>query len=329
VSQELSNGYRAQYGPADRSIFLLSTIDSVDTPDYSTAQTVVLVGGGEGDAAVVMPGTMQRYWFDADKTTMYVLTVGAEYDGQVVDPASLTTYLTAIDLITGAAWEAGPVAADGRIYDNDFWFYGQGVTIGEQQVYLTTQVMSPDGTLSTQTTIVDRQTGAKLGTIELEGTPAGDAIANADGTRALQLTEVVDAAGEESTTLWVIDPATATLVGNPIVFDGARHAVTFTADGSHILVVTQPGTVYTGGEGGPGGPGVLFHGPTTFTLVDASTGAVVGDPLTVDGTFGSWTLNLGEDGDRAYVTMYSRDEGTNVYTYATYVLDVDGRTIAV
>jgi hypothetical protein len=313
--------------PGGRPILILQTINSVETPDLSTVETVVVVGAGEDDVPVVLPGTLQRYWYSTDQTTMYVLTVSGDYTGTTVDPASVTTHLTAIDLSTGAPWEEGSVAADGRIYTDFDSYYGQGVIVANQNIYLTTVVTESDGSTFTRTTILDRQTGAEVGFVDLEGTPTYYVVPTADEKHLLQVTESIDAAGEKRATLAVINPATATLVREPIAFDGALHTVLYTADSSHIVMVTQPGKLVTGGGGGPGGPYTQFSGPTTFTLVDTTTGAVVGDPLTIDSTFSNWTAKLGEDGDRAFALMYTRDDA-NVYTYTRYLLDIDGDTTA-
>ncbi len=193
-------------------------------------------------------------------------------------------------------------------------------------MYLTTVMTGSDGGAAvTRTTIVDRLTGAQIGFVDVEGRPTTYVLPSADDNHLLQVTESTDAAFEKRTTLAVIDTRTATVIGGPTTFDSALHTVLYTADGSHIVAVTQPGKETRGPVGT-----VFFtrySGPTTFTLIDMSTGAVVGDPLVIDSTFTHWAASLGNNGDRAIAVMSTRDEADTPVSHV-YVLDIDGNVTA-
>jgi len=172
---------------------------------------------------------------------------------------------------------------------------------------------------------VNRLTGEKLGAVDLAGSPLGVVVIAPEGGRLVQLTELIDAERARTTLVATVDSTTGALIGEQVAIDGRRRIASFSADGSHILIVTQPTRnlppgVPGGGGSDPGGPPLT--GPTTFTVINAVTGRVVGDPLTLEGSLSNYQLHVGDEGDRAYVTLLVTDEATNSSTTTAYLLDL-------
>ncbi|HUL99260.1 MAG TPA: Ig-like domain-containing protein, partial [Mycobacterium sp.] len=112
--------------------------------------------------------------------------------------------------------------------------------------------------------------------ISLDGRPeVFGAVPIGDGTRAYQVTTVVDdATGASSTLVAIVNSADGTLVRDPVTVDGDTFFTTLpllNADGTRLYVVTD---VYD--------PATDKHS-TRVAVIDTADGTFVADPVTIAG----------------------------------------------
>jgi hypothetical protein len=174
---------------------------------------------------------------------------------------------------------------------------------------------STTSTATTWVSVIDTTTGAQIGTtITLSGdaTTGGLPTLSADGTRAVVITSpLVCTSGNgcsvgDTTDASVIDITTGTQVGATLTLASTDPGLPLlNNDGSRALITTS------------------FESPsgayTRITVIDASTGATIGDTALV-GQYGSRLLNA--DGTRAVITTVAYDAATSDYTNQVAVYDM-------
>ncbi|OBA95385.1 hypothetical protein A5662_01640 [Mycobacteriaceae bacterium 1482268.1] len=304
-----AEGYPVTSGSATidgHPVIVLVTADSATDPDPSTISTIVIVPGTNSQP-IVLPGYASASGYDTESDVLYLMTARYEMvDGQP-DPSAVTTYLAAIDLDTGQlVGEPIEIAGVPTGYPAT-WMNKVG---GLQ--YTTSWTQAADGSDLTRVTIVDTETGA-VRTIDIPGKPAAGTIRSSKTPRAIQQTTVTNPDGTTSTVAVVIDSDTGTVVGDPITVPGSRvgsyvydsNGLSYSADGSRAYQ-------FTSGENPDG------SASTTFTVIDTQTGTVVGEPITLDGSFDSRAFS--SDGTRVYLTTKSFDEATGSYSSSITVL---------
>lgn len=146
---------------------------------------------------------------------------------------------------------------------------------------------------------------------------------NDAGTRAYLTTHNlgsgVDATTPEKTWVSVIDTATWTLVGDPVLVDGKPSGpLVFSLDDTRLIRVTTVDVYFTGTS------------KATVAVLDAVTGQLIGDPVTLDGYALTDPANddaipvvrFSPDGTRAYVSTNVWDPVTFDETTQISVFDV-------
>lgn len=178
------------------------------------------------------------------------------------------------------------------------------------RAYRTSEIYdATTGEYRTRVTVVDTETGAVLGTpITLVGQP-GDFRVSKDGTRVVQTSEAYhEDTDDYTTTVVVIDSATGDLVGSRFVIEAHRAGhLQLSDDGTSAFQTTQ-----TFDETNR----VWF---TELTVINTTTGTLVGNPIVVDGSFRIHTndrlsrepLTFSTDGTRAYMVTQNLGSGVD------------------
>ena len=146
---------------------------------------------------------------------------------------------------------------------------------------------------TTRTAVIDTTTGAQVGTgLSLQGNESFSSPAfSSDGTHALITTiERSETTGEYTTRAAVINTSTGAQVGVPITIAGeAYNAQLLRADGSRALISTA---IYDSRTS-------TFT--TRVTVIDTTTGAQIGSPITLGGYMASGPVQVSPDGTRAVI----------------------------
>ncbi|MCP9273566.1 cadherin-like domain-containing protein [Mycolicibacterium arenosum] len=296
VTNTTSNTYRS---PTGHTIEVSTRGDS----DPSTLETLFTVDGS------MNPVVIKGYWsgspiYSADGGTLHVFTVdGTYYSDESADPADSRTRYVAIDLATATALGDGVVEVGGGPVYN---YWGGGGPGGEDglsgNLIMRTAQYGPDGTVTaTRMIFLDRTTG-QLSFVETDGAPqSGYSLRTLwPSTNAIQSTLVISPSGP-ITHLTVVDLATGSVVGTPIVLTGTETDWAYGYQSTRYLTfissTADDGTTTT-----------LFH------TVDSTTSTLVGNPVTMTGTPYSFTYNT--DRTKFYMTTeVVNADGTSTYLF--------------
>lgn len=216
---------------------------------------------------------------------------------ETYDPATglYTTTVTVIDTATGAVIGAAATVPGRRV--SNLEISGDGT----RAVQTTAQSDPVTGAQLIQVSVIDITTGALLGEpVTIAGQHiAGTLQLSADGRRAFQTTKLQDPHTQlYTTTLMIVDTVTGAQVGDLITVDGsaygplpvASNPVQFSPDGRHAYLSTT--NMDSGSD-------ALAPQKTRLVIVDVATGALVVDPLTIDGV-PSGAVTFSPDGSRAF-----------------------------
>jgi DNA-binding beta-propeller fold protein YncE len=233
----------------------------VDTADGTVVGDPIEVAGERGEPLVVTD--------DRAYLTTSVFENGAD-----------TTLLTVIDTATGTADE--PVTLDGTPVGSVV--LGAGGLVGYQTVTRYDPVTQQD---SLAVYRIDTATGSVVGQPFTAAGTGGPVILGEDGSRAYLLSAVTGTdPGADSTILTIIDTADHTIVGAPIVVDGARQNLVVSPDGGRAYLTTA--AQHDGGH------------TATVTAIDTADGSVTGS-TTVRDSYAAH-LSLSHDGRYGYLT---------------------------
>ncbi len=137
------------------------------------------------------------------------------------------------------------------------------------------QYNAATGTGTTQFTVIDANTGGKVGPgLALDGSPWDTSIVSTDGTHALVMTTVLDEGNKPiATNLAVLDTTDGTAAGTAHTLDGGLSGDPLvSADGVHVLITANDDPWH-----------LRPDSHTQILVVDATTGQQAGTTLTLDG----------------------------------------------
>jgi hypothetical protein len=306
------------------------TIRTVDEGTGAPITVVVVIDTATGKqigAPVTLAGEPGDFGFSPDGTR-----IGQSGQVDHVANGTSTTTVVIIDAHNGGTVGA-PIVLDGQRTGLLQWSDDGSVA------FQATKVFDPVARAWTTSVVVISADGTTIGEpIRVAGSPVVDRNTligertfefNADGTRAYltvhNMGSGVDATIPEKTRVAVIDTATWALVGDPIVVDGLPSgSLVFSADGTRVFRVTTVDIYFTG------------TAKTKVAVLDAVTGQLIGDPVTLDGfaltdsadADGTPVVRFSPDGTRAYVSTNVWDPATFDDTTHVAVIDVaDGSLI--
>jgi WD40 repeat protein len=171
---------------------------------------------------------------------------------------------------------------------------------------------SPDGsravlTTSDRLTVINTTTGATISNFVLDGRPVGAVVFSSDGTRAYQTTTTGTTLGD--TTVTVYDTATGTKVSSWATAPGESFAApVFSADGSRAYITTAEFDPFN------------QKWETHVSVINTSTGSLVGSTITLDGTQRSLSW-LNADGTRLVQTVEIYDPTDRIWKTGLAVIN--------
>ena len=159
-------------------------------------------------------------------------------------------------------------------------------------VLLTTTDGDSTTGFTTRVAVIDTATGTQTGTaLTLPGHAAyGSVSFSADGSRALITTDDYDSTGGSVTRVAVINTNTGAQTGTTLTLTGSSVSALMTAEASRALITTRVDDTATDAAS------------TLVTLIDATTGAQIGNTVTLAGA--PWSAPISADGSRALITTY-------------------------
>lgn len=285
-----TRAYRVLENYDDATGVATTTVVVIDTVTGKQIGDPVTIAGRPGDLTLSPDGTLiahtaQQTNRATSTSTTTVAIIDARNGGTVGDPISLEGERAGV-----VQW-----SPDGSA------------------VFQATKVFDPVArTWSTSVYVFGADGAMVAAPIAMEGSPEVNPntlladrtfVFNDDRTRAYLVTQNlgsgVDATKPEKTWVAVVDTATWTLVGDPVVLDGKPAAeLAFSKDGTRVIQATTVDIYFTG------------TAKATVATFDAVTGQLVGDPVTLAGYVHS-DVRFSPDGTRAYVQ-------TNVWDPVTF-----------
>ncbi|WP_157516767.1 YncE family protein [Mycobacterium sp. MS1601] len=305
-----------------------SEIYDATTGEYRTRVTVVDTNTGAVlGAPVTLVGRPGDFQVSKDGTRV-VQTSEAYHE----DTDSYTTTVVVIDSATGDLVGSRFVIEAHRAGHLQ-------LSDDSTRAFQTTQTFDENNRVwFTELTVINTTTGTLVGTpIVVDGSfriHTNDRLSreplvfSADGTRAYMLTQNlgsgVDATKPQESTLAVIDIATGTLVDTPVTVDGhPAGPLALSKDGTRVYAVTTVDIYFTN------------TATARVAVVDAHTGALIGDPLVLNGYAVSDSgspdtepvLFFSPDGSRAFVSTNVWDPVTFAETTRVAMFDATDGTL--
>ncbi|WP_041312848.1 Ig-like domain-containing protein [Mycobacterium sp. JS623] len=324
----------------DTLTFTVTDAAGASTPVSVTVTIAPTVDNGLVGQPILLAGTPSQTRMSPDGTRVY------EYS-QVVDPETgvRSTVVQIIDTTSGTQ-VGSSITRPGYAYNGDLQFSADG-----KRAYLITR--SYDNQSSSTFTVVDVATGAEIGTpvsvtgsgygltgfnddrsryylsgydsasgttdfviVNTEtGTVVGDRLAitgnaypqlNADKSRAVFTGYSSD---YRTATVTVVDMETASIIGGPTSLTAAGNSgyvdVRITDDGKRVLMVARPDYYQS-------------SLPSALRIIDAETGAVLAQDVTVDHSFRRIDFPSYNDYSKVYLIS---DPGNDYQDYTFTVLD--------
>lgn len=183
---------------------------------------------------------------------------------------------------------------------------------------ITTRSFDLFGNTTTQVAVVDTTTGKQVGrTVTLVGQPA-TTVLSGDGTRALVMTSTPNpTTGISTTRVTVINTTTGAQIGSTISVSGSPAGIRFLgADAKRAMILTDVYDAYDW-------DGNVEHN-TAVTVIDTTTGAQIGTPLTVPGS--PLDSMVSADGTRTLVTTSIPNPTTGIPTTRVTVINTSTAT---
>ena len=161
-------------------------------------------------------------------------------------------------------------------------------------------------------TVIDSITGTQTGTtVTVDGAPYSQIVQrlSADGSRAVISTSSYDlSTGASTTRVAVIDTATGAQIGSTLTLAGSQYVTDSYPHGSPLLSVDGKRALIV----------TTSAGTTGVTAIDTTTGAQIGDTLTLTGELSS--LPFSADGTRALLKTIVTDPATGTITTSRVVV---------
>ncbi|HZN81648.1 MAG TPA: Ig-like domain-containing protein [Mycobacterium sp.] len=280
---------------------------------YTTRVAIIDTASGEQIGTTVTLNGSGATQFIADGTRA-VVTTSSE---TTYDPYTYThTYTTRVVVLDTA--NAEQVGTTTTLTGSSTWLKvsADGTRAVATSLEETYDWIDGVNTYTSRAAIIDTAAGTQIGTTTaLRGYGySNDVQLNADGTRALFITDMYDSTPgvySHTSRVAVIDVTTGEQIGTAITVSGSSGQAQFFADGTRAILTSQE-EIYVDGQR-------TYTYTTRVTVVDVTTGNQIGSTVTMGGSPGGTLLNADET--RLIQITTDRDEIFNGYTTRITMID--------
>ncbi|MBX7432640.1 hypothetical protein JDV09_11070 [Mycobacterium sp. Y57] len=257
--------------------------------------------GGSADAPVmwVMAAAARRELGGSADTTVAETADSSEPVDITPSPLSADTLVATAEPAAPAPIVVGETTVKGTL--TGYVFGSASLTPDGTRAIVTASSTSWFSGTTTRVAVVDTATGARRGdTVSISGTPTGEPLLTADGTRAVITTSKTSWLTGTTTRVSIVDTTTGARVGATVRLSGTPTSdPLISPDGTRAVITTKTNNWWT------------RETNTRVTVIDTRTAALVGDTVLAGGE--PWDTSLNTGGTRAVVTTYPTiyDPATN------------------